>query len=70
MANNEKKQSESSSKLLNWIDERFPYTETMRYHITEYYASKNFNFWYVFGVLAMVYFGHPAIHRNFLDDEL
>ena len=54
MANNEKKQSESSSKLLNWIDERFPYTVTMRYHITEYYASKNFNFWYVFGVLAMV----------------
>ncbi|MDE0742920.1 MAG: cytochrome bc complex cytochrome b subunit [Woeseiaceae bacterium] len=45
---------ESSSKLLNWIDERFPYTETMRYHITEYYASKNFNIWYVFGVLAMV----------------
>ena len=23
-------------------------------HATEYYASKNFNFWYVFGVLAMV----------------
>jgi ubiquinol-cytochrome c reductase cytochrome b subunit len=54
MTSNEKKQSESSSKLLNWIDERFPYTETMKYHITEYYASKNFNFWYVFGVLAMV----------------
>ena len=54
MASNEKKQSESSSKLLNWIDERFPYTETMKYHITEYYASKNFYFWYVFGVLAMV----------------
>ena len=54
MANNDKKQTESSSKLLNWIDERFPYTETMRYHITEYYASKNFNIWYVFGVLAMV----------------
>ena len=54
MANNDKKQKESSSKLLNWIDERFPYTETMRYHITEYYASKNFNIWYVFGVLAMV----------------
>ena len=26
----------------------------MKYHVTEYYASKNFNFWYVFGVLAMV----------------
>ena len=26
----------------------------MKEHITEYYASKNFNVWYVFGVLAMV----------------
>jgi ubiquinol-cytochrome c reductase cytochrome b subunit len=26
----------------------------MKYHATEYYASKNFNFWYVFGVLAFV----------------
>jgi len=26
----------------------------MKYHATEYYASKNFNFWYFFGVLAMV----------------
>jgi ubiquinol-cytochrome c reductase cytochrome b subunit len=40
--------------LLKWIDDRFPLSETMRYHITEYYASKNFNIWYVFGVLSMV----------------
>ena len=40
--------------IMQWIDERFPWTETMKYHITEYYASKNFNFWYVFGVLAML----------------
>lgn len=26
----------------------------MKKHATEYYASKNFNFWYFFGVLAMV----------------
>jgi ubiquinol-cytochrome c reductase cytochrome b subunit len=26
----------------------------MKYHVTEYYASKNFNWWYIFGVLAMV----------------
>ena len=52
-ANNEKKQSENSNKLLNWIDERFPYTETMRYHMSKYYAPKNFNFWYYFGFLAM-----------------
>ncbi|NNE61274.1 MAG: cytochrome bc complex cytochrome b subunit [Woeseia sp.] len=40
--------------LLKWIDDRFPLSSTMRQHVTEYYASKNFNIWYVFGVLAMV----------------
>ena len=40
--------------FMKWIDDRFPFTETMKYHVTEYYASKNFNFWYVFGVLAFV----------------
>jgi ubiquinol-cytochrome c reductase cytochrome b subunit len=40
--------------FMKWIDDRFPFTETMKYHVTEYYASKNFNWWYVFGVLAMV----------------
>ena len=39
---------------MKWIDDRFPFTETMKYHVTEYYASKNFNIWYVFGVLAIV----------------
>jgi ubiquinol-cytochrome c reductase cytochrome b subunit len=42
------------NSLLRWIDERFPLMETLRYHATEYYASKNFNIWYVFGVLSMV----------------
>ena len=40
--------------LMKWIDDRFPFTSTMKYHATEYYASKNFNIWYVFGVLSMV----------------
>ncbi len=40
--------------FMKWIDDRFPFTETMKYHVTEYYASKNFNIWYVFGVLAFV----------------
>ena len=40
--------------FMKWIDDRFPWTETMKYHVTEYYASKNFNWWYIFGVLAMV----------------
>ena len=40
--------------LMKWIDDRFPLTKTMEHHVTKYYASKNFNWWYVFGVLAMV----------------
>jgi len=40
--------------FMKWIDDRFPFTKTMEKHVTKYYASKNFNWWYVFGVLAMV----------------
>jgi ubiquinol-cytochrome c reductase cytochrome b subunit len=41
-------------RLVDWIDERFPLTALIKEHATEYYAAKNFNTWYVFGVLAMV----------------
>ncbi|MXR37629.1 cytochrome b [Craterilacuibacter sinensis] len=40
--------------LLNWVDERFPLSSMMKEHVTEYYAPKNFNFWYFFGSLAML----------------
>jgi len=40
--------------LLNWIDARFPLTATWRAQLSEYYAPKNFNFWYYFGSLAML----------------
>ena len=40
--------------LTAWIDARFPMTKLLKAHLTEYYAAKNFNFWYGFGVLAMV----------------
>jgi ubiquinol-cytochrome c reductase cytochrome b subunit len=39
--------------LIDWIDERFPLSSTLRNHLTEYYAPKNFNFWYYFGSLAL-----------------
>lgn len=42
------------TRLLAWIDARFPLSKMMREHATEYYAGKNFNIWYVFGVLAFV----------------
>jgi ubiquinol-cytochrome c reductase cytochrome b subunit len=39
---------------LNWVDERFPLTANWKAHLSEYYAPKNFNFWYYFGSLAML----------------
>nr|WP_201529541.1 MULTISPECIES: cytochrome bc complex cytochrome b subunit [Psychrobacter] len=39
---------------MHWVDARFPATETYEYHMSKYYAPKNFNFWYFFGVLSMV----------------
>ncbi len=40
--------------LLGWIDARFPFSRFMREHLIEYYAPKNFNFWYYFGSLALL----------------
>jgi ubiquinol-cytochrome c reductase cytochrome b subunit len=42
------------SSLLNWIDERFPLTKVWNEHLAEYYAPRNFNFWYFFGSLALL----------------
>ncbi|NCF16026.1 MAG: cytochrome b [Gammaproteobacteria bacterium] len=54
MARIEAEVGKSQNGLMKWIDDRFPLTKTMKHHVTEYYASKNFNWWFVFGVLAMV----------------
>ncbi len=44
----------SNGGLMSWVDARFPLTKMLKEHVTEYYASKNFNIWYVFGVLSML----------------
>jgi ubiquinol-cytochrome c reductase cytochrome b subunit len=56
-----KNKSEDKSKLgnvmgdaLNWVDARFPLSSNIKTHLTEYYAPKNFNFWYFFGSLALL----------------
>jgi ubiquinol-cytochrome c reductase cytochrome b subunit len=41
-------------RLMNWVDNRFPATKLWNEHAAEYYAPKNFNFWYFFGSLAML----------------
>ena len=43
-----------SQGLVAWIDSRFPMTSLIKEHLTEYYAPKNFNFWYYFGSLALL----------------
>ena len=40
--------------LLGWVDKRFPLTSLWKAHLSEYYAPKNFNFWYFFGSLALL----------------
>ncbi len=40
--------------LLGWVDKRFPLTANWKAHLSEYYAPKNFNFWYFFGSLALL----------------
>jgi ubiquinol-cytochrome c reductase cytochrome b subunit len=40
--------------LLGWIDARFPLSKMWYEHLAEYYAPRNFNFWYYFGSLALL----------------
>ena len=44
----------AGAKTLNWIDNRFPLSKLLKEHMTEYYAPKNFNIWYIFGSLSLL----------------
>src|SRR3954468_3062539 len=44
----------TGEKLLNWVDNRFPLSKLWNEQWGKYYAPKNFNFWYIFGSLALV----------------
>ncbi len=48
------KLSKGATDGLAWVDARFPLTSNIKAHLTEYYAPKNFNFWYFFGSLALL----------------
>jgi ubiquinol-cytochrome c reductase cytochrome b subunit len=43
-----------AGRFLDWMDERLPVTEFWNKHLAQYYAPKNFNFWYFFGSLALL----------------
>jgi ubiquinol-cytochrome c reductase cytochrome b subunit len=52
--------------MIGWIDARFPLTSNWKAHLTEYYAPKNFNFWYYFGSLAMLVLVNQLLTGIFL----
>jgi ubiquinol-cytochrome c reductase cytochrome b subunit len=55
------------SGLLGWIDARMPtLMSEYRKHLSEYYAPKNFNFWYIFGGLAITVLALQIVTGIFL----
>jgi ubiquinol-cytochrome c reductase cytochrome b subunit len=47
-------EDQTTTGFLGWIDKRFPATKVWNEHLAQYYAPKNFNFWYFFGSLAIL----------------
>ncbi len=54
------------SALGNWVDKRLPVSSFWRDHLSEYYAPKNFNFWYFFGSLALLVLVNQIVTGIFL----
>src|SRR4030081_841330 len=52
--------------LIGWIGQRFPLTSLLKEHVAEYYAPKNFNFWYYFGSLALLILVNQLVTGIFL----
>ncbi len=50
----ENNETKKQGALLSWFDARYPLVSTWNEHVGEYYAPKNFNFWYFFGSLALL----------------
>ena len=44
-----------TAQVTNWFENRFPTAfDAYKVHMSEYYAPKNFNFWYIFGSLSLL----------------
>jgi ubiquinol-cytochrome c reductase cytochrome b subunit len=55
------------ARLWQWFDARMPSVASeWRKHAAEYYAPKNFNFWYFFGSLAMLVLAIQIVSGIFL----
>ena len=58
--------SSKGGSLIGWIDQRFPLTKLWKEQVSEYYAPKNFNFWYYFGSIAMLVLVNQLVTGIFL----
>src|SRR3989337_2651120 len=55
------------ARLWQWFDARMPsVAEQWRIHASQYYAPKNFNFWYFFGSLALLVLAIQIVSGIFL----
>src|SRR3990167_7935795 len=43
-----------TNRFMDWINYRYPWDAFMKKHLTEYYAPRNFNFWYYFGSFSLL----------------
>ncbi len=59
--------SQAATDLQGWFNDRAPsFVPFYRKHLSEYYAPKNFNIWYIFGVLSMVVLINQIVTGIFL----
>ncbi|RMH88667.1 cytochrome bc complex cytochrome b subunit [Lysobacter pythonis] len=57
----------TANHLMDWFNERAPgFMPFYRKHMTAYYAPKNFNIWYIFGILATVVLVNQILTGIFL----
>lgn len=57
----------TATGVMDWVNARAPALAPMyRKHMSEYYAPKNFNIWYIFGVLSMVVLVNQIVTGIFL----
>ncbi|MGN6112994.1 MAG: cytochrome b [Luteimonas sp.] len=59
--------SRTATNVMDWVNARAPgMMPAYRKHMTEYYAPKNFNFWYFFGSLALLVLVNQIVTGIFL----
>jgi len=45
---------QKQSRFFAWINQRYPLSDFWKKHLSEYYAPRNFNFWYYFGSFSLL----------------